>query len=412
MDKGHGPEQERYDFLQENIKEEKTSVGKWLRKVVRVFILGLVLGAAGCIGFFALKPWAEDAVFKNPDQVEITEEPVEDPVVESVQNNPVEIKHTVADYRELQSELSGLIKETEKKVVTISAIAQGDSWLSTNIKKTTGVIVGDNGREFLILTTYSEMKDMQLFRVTFVDGTTHEAVLKQKDANNNLAVFSVSKGDMSAETEEKVVVASFTNTTSVKQGEMVFVVGNPFGYAEGIATGIISSTKEMVERADNELIVLVTDIAGSSKGNGIVFNSFGNVIGLIDKNLLSETGSITIVTVGISQIKDEIELMSNGKNVPYIGILGTIISEETSVKENIPQGLYVKEVEMDSPAMAAGIQSGDIITSIDGEEIISMNGYHKAMMKQEAGQLIRLEGQRIGLENYVGIKFSVTVGVK
>ena len=407
MDKG-------YDFLQENIKEEKMGPRKILLKIVRLMALGLVLGMAICVGFFAIKPWAEKLFPLNPEKVEISQEEEEEAdsdVVEKIET-PVEVQHDIVDYRELQNALSNVIKEADKKIVTITGIEHGDNWNTGEAQELTGVIVGDSGRELLILSNYAKAEDLQLFRAEFVDGSVHEAVIKQKDKTNNLAVFSVAKNDMSKDTLDKVLVATLSNTSVVSRGELLFIIGSPFGYSNGIATGIVSSSDEYMKRADGDFRMIVTDIIGNTKSDGIIFNSFGNVIGLVDTNLSKNGSSFPLMTIGISQIKDEIQLMSNGKNVPYIGIVGTMISEETALRENVPQGLFVQEVEVDSPAMAAGIKSGDIITEIDGEEIKTLSGYHKVMMKQQAGQAIRLSGQRSGLESYVEIKFNVTVGVK
>ena len=413
MDRGNGPEQENYDFLQEVIKEEKMSIGKILLKFCKLLAIGLIVGLAACVGFFALKPWAEKAFPSNSEKVEISEEPEEpEEVVAQKEKTPVEVKHEISDYRELQIAFNDVIKEAQKKVVYVKGIEQGQSWNTAEVIEKTGVIVGDNGRELLVLSTYSDMKNMQLFRVEFVDESTHEAVLKQKDVSNNLAVFSIAKDDLYKDTKEKVAVASLANTNLTGQGELMFAVGSPFGYKNSIATGITSATKERVLRADSELRLIVADIVGNKDSNAILFNSFGNVLGIVDTNLMKEAGASPLVAVGISQIKEEIEMMTNGKNVPYIGIIGEMITEEVAELENVPQGLFVKEVEVDSPAMAAGIQRGDILTEIAGEDIYSLNTYHNVMMDQEAGQAVRIKGQRSGLENYVDIKFTVTVGVR
>lgn len=414
MGKGNRPEQENYDFLQEVIKEEKMTARKVLLKTCRILILGLVFGIAACIGFFALKPWAEDVFASRSKEVEISEEPEEEleQVIIQKEETPVEVTHEISDYRELQRALMQKIEEAQKEVVCVKGIEQGESWSDAKGKETTGLIVGDNGRELLVLSTYSGMKNMQLYRVEFVDGSTHEAVLKQKDANNNLAVFSIAKDDLRDDTKEKIAVANFANTTMTAQGEILFAIGSPFGYTDSVATGLVSSVKEEVVRADSKFKVIVTDIVGNKKSSAILFNSFGNVIGIVDMSLVDEQTCAPILAIGISQIKEEIEMMSNGKNVPYIGIIGEMITDEIAEAENIPKGLFVQEVEVDSPAMAAGIQSGDILTEIAGQEIKSLNNYHKIMIDQEAGQSVRIMGQRSGLENYVDIKFTVTVGVK
>ncbi len=414
MDRGNGPEHENYDFLQEVIKEEKPSAGKIFLKICKLSAVGLLVGVTACVGFFAIKPWAEELFPTGSEKVEISEEPEKDDteVVIQKEETPVEIIHDIADYRELQSAFSREIKNSQKKVVSVKGIGQGQNWGDGKEKETAGVIVGDNGRELLILSTYSKMKELQLFRVEFSDGKLHEAVLKQKDASNNLAVFSVAKDDMSTATMDLVEVATLANTNIINQGELIFAVGSPFGYKNSIATGILSSTKEKTLCADNELNLMITDIIGNSNSSAILFNTQGNVLGVVDTALMKEQDCSPLIALGISQVKEEIEMMSNGKNVPYIGIIGQMITKEVSERENVPQGLFVQEVEVDSPAMAAGIQSGDILTEIAGEEIISLNAYHKVMMKQEAGQNVRVSGQRSGLENYVEIKFTVTTGVK
>ena len=104
--------------------------------------------------------------------------------------------------------------------------------------------------------------------------------------------------------------------------------------------------------------------------------------------------------------------MSNAKEVPYIGIVGTLVTEEISAAQNIPKGFCVTEVETDSPAMKAGIQNGDIITHIDKKKIESVVGYHSTMITQDVGTEVTLTGQRRGAEEYVEIEFTVTIGIK
>ena len=161
------------------------------------------------------------------------------------------------------------------------------------------MIVGDNGRELLILSIYSDMKDMQLYRVEFGSGESHEAVLKQKDASNNLAVFSISKGDMSDSTKEAVAVASLANTGLMNQGELLFAIGSPFGYKNSVATGMVSSVKERILRADSECKLIISDIVGNAKSNAILFNTYGNVVGVVDSGLMKEQAGAPITVVGI-----------------------------------------------------------------------------------------------------------------
>lgn len=412
METGHGPEE--YSFIQEIIKEEKINVKKVGKNVCKWTMLGLVFGMAACLSFHMLKPWAETRFQQNPDKVEI---PTDDELIEDdpvVQEPEQEQELTIDSYRELNILLGEVAVESQKSVVHVSGIKQDQSWITgvdNPSSETTGLIVADNGREILILTNYSSMKEAQLFRVEFADGSVHEGVMKQKDGTIDLAIFSVAKSGLTDDTWNQIKVAMLGRSNTFIPGRTLMAIGSPFGLKKGLGYGIASSVDEIIVRADGEYNIIVTDMPESEHGNGFLFDAYGNVIGVIDARLADEAGTSTLAAIGISDIKSEIELMSNGKNVPYIGIIGTIVTEEMSEAQGIPAGLYVNEVKVDSPAMKAGIQSGDIITSVGKTKVVTMKDYHKAVLAQEAGKTVKITGQRFGAESYVDIKFNVTVGV-
>lgn len=412
METGHGPED--YSFMQEVIKEEKMDARKIARKVGKWTMLGIIFGMAACLSFHVLKPWAEITFQKNSGQVEI---PDDDEIVDDepvIQESTEEQVLTIDSYRELNVLLGEVATEAQKSVVHVSGIAQDQNWI-TGIDKpstqTSGLIVADNGRELLILTNYSSMKEAQLFKVEFADGSVHEAVMKQKDGTTDLAVFSVAKSGITEDTWNQIKVAMFGRSNTFIPGRTLMAVGSPFGFENGLGYGIASSVDEIIVRADGEYNIIITDMPESENGSGFLFDAYGNVIGVIDTKIDDEAGTSTLAAIGISDVKSEIELMSNGKNVPYIGIKGTIVTEEMSESQGIPAGLYVNEVVVDSPAMKAGIQSGDIITFVGKTEVVTMKDYHKAVIAQEAGNTVNVTGQRFGAESYVDIKFNVTVGI-
>ena len=97
------------------------------------------------------------------------------------------------------------------------------------------------------------------------------------------------------------------------------------------------------------------------------------------------------------------ELLLNSQSVPYAGIYGVTVSSDISESKQVPSGMYVTQIQANSPAMAAGIQSGDVIQSVDGEEIASMAQYEKVLQKCKAGDTIRIQGKRLGAGGYVEI---------
>ena len=85
--------------------------------------------------------------------------------------------------------------------------------------------------------------------------------------------------------------------------------------------------------------------------------------------------------------------------------------ERFFVEQGIPEGLYITPVDADSPAMAAGLQSGDVITEIDGEAVISVDGYQTKLLSLTPGDVANVTIQRQGNDGYTEIKCPVTVSV-
>lgn len=420
MNTGHVPEehQEEYSFLQETFKDERLGPKKVVGKVGKWLGLGLIFGMSACVAFYALRPWAEETFQKEPDEVEITQDEQEQVDESQEQTSPstevVDAQLTIEDYYVLNNELRQVAKEAQKSVVLVSSIEESGSWQGNQsgiVGSTSGLIVADNGRELLILAQYSPLKTSQFYQVEFVDGTLHQASFKQKDANLDVAVFSVAKDGISDSTKEKIKIAELGNSTRFAQGRTLIAVGRPFGFDNGVAYGVGSTLGEVVTRADGEYEIVITDIPYSEKGSGFLFDIYGKVVGHIDPSIGGAAAGTT-VAYGISDITKEIEMMSNGKHVPYAGIVGMMVTEEASELYEIPVGLYVTEVEKDSPAMNAGIQSGDVITKIGKVEVTSIDVYHDALYKLEAGFTAKFTGQRYGTEEYVDMDFAVAIGIK
>lgn len=260
------------------------------------------------------------------------------------------------------------------------------------------------------MTEMDALSDVSELQVKFVDNTTCTATVKKKDANIGMAIVGVDRSLIKDTTWDRIKVAELGNSNVLSQGKTVIALGNPFGYSDGMGIGIASSVQESVMLADGEYKVIVTDMPKSAESSGILFNIDGAVVGIIAPDLGADTGVLS--AYGISSIKSEIELMSNAKEVPYIGIVGTMITEDIATAQSIPEGFCVTEVEADSPAMKAGIQNGDIITHIDKKKIESVIGYHSTMITQDVGTEVTLTGQRRGAEEYVEIHFTVTIGIK
>lgn len=408
------PEEKKYSFLQETIKPKPISRQQLARQFARIAVYGLILGAFACLGFFALRPWMQDIFRGDLETVTIPEDEETDGTGENAeeeQNDPV---LDADSYEEIMMSVSERAEEAERGIAYIQPVSGTGNWEErmTGISAgTAGVILADNGQELLILTDSSVSEDAEKWTVKFQDSGTYRASLKQRDLNSGLAVFSVPRADITDKTWDSIKISALGNSNRIRQGSVVMALGGMFGYEDGMTCGTVSSTEYKQTVYDRECGVIATDIAASSGGTGILFNLEGEVVGLITPSVWNKEENPTANALAISDLKPVIEILANDESVPYVGIYATTVTADLQ-DQGMPAGIYVVDVDPESPAMEAGIQSGDIICEAAQVDITGIGAYENAVLKTKAGEAIRIRGQRRGADGYVDVDFTVTVGSK
>ncbi len=157
--------------------------------------------------------------------------------------------------------------------------------------------------------------------------------------------------------------------------------------------------------------MFTTNIVANAKGNGVLVNTDGEVIGLFLKSSNIQKEQNTLTAVSISELKDIIELLSNGVSIPYIGIKGSTVTDAISKEYDIPKGVYVKEAVVDSPAMTAGLQTGDVIVAVNKEEVLSMDDYQQILLRLQKGDEVKITANRQNAQGYKKFTCAVEVGV-
>lgn len=409
------PEEKRddYAFLQETIKDENGGHKKLRNIIFKYAGLGLIFGFAACIGFCALKPWAEEKFSSNPQKITIPEEEEKETEDEGEEESQTPQTLTIEDYREMNRALINIGNTVNRSMVEITAKGSSkESGEDSGESKAAGVLFEDNGTELLILGSSKVLGGGANITVKLVDGKTYPASLKKRDENLGIAVFAIAKSAVPESAWNQIQIATLGSSSSMLKGETVLAMGSPFGYYGGMGVGIVASTGNKVMKYDGEYDLLCTDISASKSGTGILADIDGQIVGIIDQTLLDEEEQGQIIACGISDLKKAVEFLSNNKSVPYIGILSVTVTEELAESKGMPQGIYVQEVAADSPAMKAGIQSGDVITSIGKTSISTLSGYTNALMDLESGKEVKVEGKRQGNGGYVDIDFTVSIGSK
>lgn len=409
-----GDGREEFSFLQETIKQKPITMKMAAYKLGRYAVCGLIFGLMAGIGFSALQPWAETK-FQKDWEVSIPKDQ-EEKANEEEEVSPQEVvmpELTLDSYRQMTSGFYEVAREAEKSIAEIRGIHGNEGWMKESydtVNSVSGLVIADTGTELILLSNNSVLNKSESYTVTFSDGNTYSARLKKQDKNLGLAVFGVARNGLKSMTLNHVKTAQLGNSNLVGRGEHLIALGKPFGYSDGLGYGVASSVKKKISFADGDYSLLLSDIPGSKAGDGFFVNIKGEIVGIIQPELTSENDINLSNALAISDLKGPLELLSNGKSVPYIGISGIGVTESIEREEGVPRGVYVKNVESDSPAMAAGIQSGDVITKVEKRKVTTLDAYQNTLLKYKAGEQICLSGKRRGNGGYVEIEFTVTVG--
>jgi len=210
--------------------------------------------------------------------------------------------------------------------------------------------------------------------------------------------------------EKGITIAAFgSSNLSRIVGQPVVALGRPMGTEGSIGYGMITSSGTSIQEADTNYKLIQTDITGSEKAGGVLFNLQGQVVGIITNSRGSLDMKNMITAYGITELKNRIEQMANGRQKPYMGICGVNVTREANLQLNVPYGAYVTEIDMDSPAMMAGIQQGDVIVAINGKEITSYNMYINTISSMSGGDNLKVLVMRQVQEEYKEMEFDVVL---
>lgn len=414
--------EESFSFLKETIKPKTMNREKLFVQFMKMAVSGLLIGLFACFSFYMFKPRMEQAFGGDGGEVTI---PADEEILEGekVEDEPEEEEQKLTEehYQYMMERLYLTAQEAKKSVVSVR-IKSETSWVEETGKTnpdllcSTGFIAAENRQEFLILADNSVCSGGTEWEILFADGSSLEASLKVQDKNRGLAVFGVPEDKISETMRNQIRVAELGNSNLVVQGDAVIGLGNLFGYEEGLGYGIASSVEYKEVFPDGQCTILATDIAIAQAGTGVLVNQAGEVIGLIRQGLFGEKDlenpEVTANAVGISDLKTVMELMLNGKNVPYAGIRGATVTAEVAEEQEIPEGLYVTQVESDSPAMAAGIQNGDVIQSVNGETVTGITSFETALLDCQMEDTVKVQAQRRGSGGYVDVTFLLNTEFK
>jgi len=287
-----------------------------------------------------------------------------------------------------------------------------------------GIIVGENETELLIVTNNHVIADTTEISVQFVDETECKALVKGTDPINDLAIIVVNLDDITDETMSAIAYAEIGDSDALVIGEGVVAIGNALGFGQSVTQGIVSALNRAVTDSNGNTTYLIQTDAAINPGNsgGALVNMKGQVIGINSAKYSDEAVEGMCFAIPVNTAMPILEdLMSRTTRVEitdperaaYLGITpGQDITSQIAAAYKMPLGLYVSDVLADGPAGTAGMYAGDIITKFDHDTITGYSDLRTSLSYYEAGETVDITVARLERGQYVDVVLTVTLGVR
>ena len=422
-----------------NQKKPKSTGGKkkgfWKRAVAAI-VVGVLLGGSAAGAFYGVYKVTgmDEAVTTIAGAKETVEAASRAAATVAKDSETVKTQTTVSTTEEQTAGTAGVSQVVEDVMPAVVAITNsvtvtGQTWWGQTIERTgeaagSGIIVGENDDELLIVTNQHVISDATTLSVQFVDGNTAEANLKGQDEDADIAVIAVAKDSLSGNTADEIKIATLGNSDDLQVGEQVVAIGNAMGYGQSTTTGIISALHREANLSNGNHELIQTDAAiNPGNSGGALLNMKGELIGINEAKAGQVLSNGTIVegmgyAIPISTVQPIIDDLMNKEtktkastdNQSYLGIGGVDVTDEVSNTYDIPEGIYVAQVESGSAADEAGLVRGDVITKFDGQSVSSMEDLKKLMQYYEAGTTVDITIKTQSDGGYTEKTISVTLG--
>ena len=319
-----------------------------------------------------------------------------DPLPDAPEGATLDLQEIPGREAEEGLSLQQIYEQNIPSVVSITAV--GTRTTATG----TGVVLSEKG---YLVTNYHVIEGAQSLTVKLTDERELTAKVVGSDPVSDLAVLYVAA--------ENLVPAQFGDSDNLRVGDMVVAIGDPLGVElRGTMTdGIISAISRDVQVDGRSMNLIQTNAAlNSGNSGGPLINSFGQVIGINTMKIGTFTDSTGVEGLGfaipsatVQEVVNQLITQGYVSGRPWLGIQGESFSSYYRRFYQLPQGVYITEVEAGSPAQTAGLMRGDIITRADGSSVSDMETLNSLLYTHSAGDTMLLTVYRGGHQGNVEI---------
>ncbi len=431
----------------EKKKKEKKQGGGYFKKALVMVSLGLFFGIFAGLGLYTVEyatgmlngdgdkkaeiQAADEKAGESLAKAKTDEEAQEAPSVNGMITKNADGTTTTT----VVTDVTEVVKNVMPSIVAVNNhYTETMSWFGQSLDSEadasgSGIIVGLNDSELLIVTNYHVVEDTDKLTVQFNEGSEAEAFIKGQDSKMDLAVIAVPVTEMSESTLQAIEVATLGNSDDLEVGEPAIAIGNSLGYGQSVTTGVISALDRSINLSasngyggDNVEGTFIQTDAAINPGNsgGALLNIKGEVIG-INSNKIGgsavEGMGYAIPISAASPIIAELMLKETKSKVAeeergYLGISGISVTQEVSQAYGMPEGVYIAQVYEGTAAAAAGLKQGDIITEFGGDKIASMEELQKELEFYAKGDNVEVKVMTMTVAGYEEATRQLTLGNK
>ena len=364
---------------------------------------------------------SEDADETDEDKADEAKAPVSINKSEGVTIEQVTTSNeSVASVKDVaKAAMPSIVAITNKSLQEVRMFFTYETQVFESESEGSGIIVGQNDKELLILTNNHVVEGAETLTVGFIDEEAYEAKVKGTDPSLDIAVIAVKLDDIKQSTRDEIEIALIGDSDKLEIGEQVVAIGNALGYGQSVTTGIVSALKRQIGRTEIEGGFIQTDAAiNPGNSGGALLNMRGEVIGINSAKLSNTQVEGMCYAIPISTAVPTAETLMNRETreiadedeAGYIGIAGVIISKADSEKYQMPEGVYLQQITKGSAAEQAGLKVGDILEKFDGLAINSYSDFLETMKYYRAGEAVEIVYYRQNDGKYEEKTATLTLG--
>ena len=372
-------DKEKYDLYTEQVVLHPAKKYKWLIRIGKLLLFAVSVVIAATLFMVFLYPVLQKRIEeKNKDKN----------VIYIQKDNYVLAENQTAEYSDILTEkdlkdnyeaamaaLRAKVEDVNKCVVSVD-IEQPFSDVPTIESSQTegaGLVVANVNSTYLVLTSSSLLEPGMNYIVRLSDEVQTEAAFVCRNTASGIGIVSINASKLTAEQRNSIAVAQLDNSYMVKQGDLVIASGKLYETSKGVSYGTIAGSKVEYSK-DSGYEVFETSVSITAGGFAILFNSEHGIM--------------------------------------YCGITGQNVTEELAAKYGLPSGVYISNVDIDSPAYYAGLQAGDVISAINGQSILTIQQFSEKLYQCADGEAMYVTAMRQGKDGYSDVAFSVSVQLK